>query len=493
MFPKATPVRPDERFCLFPAFREKPNRGIKMGHRLAIALLALAASTPAWAATPGWNVSERSGSVTVMHQGASHIAMVDGPIAAGDIVTTGSNGRAVLVRGEEFLVVAPNSRLRVAEPTQETGLVQIFQEAGNVIFRIKRMTLKHFAVQTPYLAAVVKGTTFSVSVTPEGASVQVIEGAVEVQSRDGGASDLVRPGMIAAISARDIGRLKLDGDAHREIVSPKPQAPVATPKANTAPVKVDQIVTAIAEPTRSLSDATGGLVEGNMAAPMQVAMSTMSRQMKASSDEKTSQPAQNLAVPVTTTTTPPLVDNTATATTTGTVTPVTPTATPAVIVVSQAPVAPVDTKAPVSDPVIVVAQAPAPAPTAPVDPAVVVVAQAPAPVADPAVVVAQAPAPSPAPAVVAQTPAPVAVVAQAPVPTPAPAVVAHTPAPAIIVATNNQNGNNGNGNAFGNNNPNGKGNGNAFGNNNPNGNGNGNAFGLLKNAKLTAIIAALAR
>jgi ferric-dicitrate binding protein FerR (iron transport regulator) len=39
----------------------------------------------------------------------------------------------------------------------------------------------------------VKGTTFSVTVSPTGASVQVIEGAVEVATNDGGARQLVEP------------------------------------------------------------------------------------------------------------------------------------------------------------------------------------------------------------------------------------------------------------------------------------------------------------
>src|SRR3546814_1605096 len=68
----------------------------------------------------------------------------------------------------------------------------IVESAGNIVFSIKKKLTPHFGVQTPYLAAVVKGTTFSVTVDGTGASVQVVEGAVEVSTLDGGARDLIR-------------------------------------------------------------------------------------------------------------------------------------------------------------------------------------------------------------------------------------------------------------------------------------------------------------
>jgi FecR protein len=237
---------------------------------LSVAVLALLSTTPAWAATPGWSVSERSGSVSVLHNGIGHIAIKDSFISTGDIIATGVNGRAVLVRGEEFLVIAPNSRLRIADPEQTGGLVQIMQDAGNVIFRIKRMTMQHFAVKTPYLAAVVKGTTFSVSVGPEGASVQVIEGAVEVATADGGAHDLLRPGMVAAVSARDMGRLKMDGDSPHDIVSPNAPAPAPETQDSVMPASAD-IDAPVMEPAQSVAELTGGLVEGNAAATLMMA------------------------------------------------------------------------------------------------------------------------------------------------------------------------------------------------------------------------------
>src|SRR3546814_7909473 len=83
-----------------------------------------------------------------------------------------------------------------------------------------RFLSPHFGVQTPYLAAVVKGTTFSVTVDGTGASVQVVEGAVEVSTLDGGARDLILPGAIATVGATDHSVLKVQGETTKSIKSP---------------------------------------------------------------------------------------------------------------------------------------------------------------------------------------------------------------------------------------------------------------------------------
>src|SRR3546814_6588562 len=88
-------------------------------------------------------------------------------VCSSDLIT-GPNARAVLVRGEEYAIVAPNTRLEIADPAKSGGLWQIVESAGNIVFSIKKKLTPHFGVQTPYLAAVVKGTTFSVTVDGTG-------------------------------------------------------------------------------------------------------------------------------------------------------------------------------------------------------------------------------------------------------------------------------------------------------------------------------------
>ena len=131
--------------------------------RALFAVLAATCSTPALAGPAGWSISEASGPVTIARAGISKVATRGSAVTPGDVVTTGRGGRAVLVRGTEFMMVAPASQLRLPAEEQATGVTRVIEEFGNVVFMIKKKMTPHFEVRTPYLAAVVKGTTFSVT------------------------------------------------------------------------------------------------------------------------------------------------------------------------------------------------------------------------------------------------------------------------------------------------------------------------------------------
>jgi hypothetical protein len=240
--------------------------------RLGLIIATMFASGAAYAGTPGWTISESAGQVSVLSTGVVKVAVRGGALATGDFVTTGANGRAVLVRGEEYLVVAPNSRIRVADPAKSGGMTQIIEHFGNVIYKIKKMTMPHFAVETPFLAAVVKGTTFSVTVTEKGASVQVVEGKVEVATRDGGASYMALPGDIGSVSAGAPASLNVQGRETRTIQSTMPatDAPKREPiaaslgdLADDSQPAVTVIAEAVGEGPVRLDAVSDGMVKGD--------------------------------------------------------------------------------------------------------------------------------------------------------------------------------------------------------------------------------------
>ena len=254
------------------------------------AFSGLLLSTSALAGTPGWTLSEASGPVTVASSGLIRVASRGATLNAGDVIATGAKGRAVLVRGQEYLVVAPGSQIKVADPAKSGGMTQIIEQIGNVVYKIKKMTMPHFAVETPFLAAVVKGTTFSVTVTERGASVQVLEGRVEVETRDGGARYLVLPGDIGSVAGTAPGRLNVQGRETRAIDSPtaggsvaaptaqilqaEPAAaaePAATTDVHAEPASANApagpvIAETVSEPPVVLTAETGGMVSGSLLA-----------------------------------------------------------------------------------------------------------------------------------------------------------------------------------------------------------------------------------
>ena len=210
---------------------------------LLAGMLMATASSGALAQSLGWRVSETSGQVTIRRGAEARPAQRGAALAAGDRVETGANGRAVLVHARDFVTVAGNSRVAVPNAEEATGLTKLMQSLGNAVYRIQKLGTPHFGVKTPYLAAVVKGTTFSVTVDGAGSSLQVTEGLVEVATPDGGARDLIRPGAVAMVAAADVFRLQVRGDANRTIDSPARS--VGTPAA-AAPVPT--VVVALSTP-----------------------------------------------------------------------------------------------------------------------------------------------------------------------------------------------------------------------------------------------------
>jgi hypothetical protein len=391
---------------------------MRLGRSLSFAVAMLASGT-AFAGAPGWSISESSGQVLVVSTGVVKAAVRGGGVATGDIINTGRNGRAVLVRGEEYLVVSPNTRIRVADPAKSGGFTQIIEDFGNVIYKIKKMTMPHFAVETPFLAAVVKGTTFSVTVTEKGASVQVTEGRVEVATRDGGASFMVLPGDIGSVSANAPATLNMQGRENRTITSPTPAAATAavTASVNNQAVAPDQVQMSgkidspVGEGAVDLSAMSEGMVMGDSS------MKAMTSMMKMAAMET------------------PVPPPTPTAAETGT-SVVTATA---VILVETAPTALPPTPADVAQ------SGDQPPPAGPPQPVAALPPPAPAATIDPIEVIAAPPAPTPTVVPLPPTPAPPVDLAPVPlppapqpsaepVPAPLPPTPAVEPAPAPVTS-----------------------------------------------------------
>src|ERR1700710_177374 len=128
--------------------------------------IALFFASSALAQAPAWHVSETSGDVRIVENGRAHPAARGALVPEGAIVATGAGARAVIVRAHDYVVVSPASRVRVPTFQQQggSGLIQMITDAGTALFRIQHQATPHFGVQTPYLAAVVKGTVFTVTV-----------------------------------------------------------------------------------------------------------------------------------------------------------------------------------------------------------------------------------------------------------------------------------------------------------------------------------------
>jgi hypothetical protein len=196
--------------------------------RMFVLLVALTSSAAAARADDAsWQIGKSSGDVWVVSQGAQPAALGDqAEIKAGDVIRTGRTGRVLLKRGEETILVAPNTEVGIPKKPQDGLSTTILQKAGSILLSVEKRNENHFEVETPYLAAVVKGTQFRVDVDRSGARVNVVRGQVEVADFRSGQIAQVMPGQLARVSLGAVGGISLSGPgSHLPIVNGRPRPP----------------------------------------------------------------------------------------------------------------------------------------------------------------------------------------------------------------------------------------------------------------------------
>jgi len=174
-------------------------------HKFFAAALALAAATFAGEANAqqaAWRLTEAHGVVRVTQPGqAPSDAQANTALVAGATVTTGAESGATLANGPQRIVMTPNSRMSIAADSSD-AMTRIIQDLGSLLFQVDRRGSQHFRVETPLLAAIVKGTTFTVTAGGAQDTVHVSQGLVEVRAGRNGASQDVPAGATARV-ARD--------------------------------------------------------------------------------------------------------------------------------------------------------------------------------------------------------------------------------------------------------------------------------------------------
>ena len=216
----------------------------RVGMRCAfVAALALGTASGAFAAEDGvWSISKASGEVWVAADGAQQVSLnQDETLKPGNTIRTGRNGRVLLVRGEETILISPNSVVGLPAEKKEGLSTTIIQQAGQILLEVEKRNVKHFEVETPYLAAVVKGTKFSITVGAGSTKVGVLRGQVEVADFRTGQIAQVMPDQAATVFEHGKAGISLSGaGTFNPIEHGKPRAPsierIPVPKSGlTAP------------------------------------------------------------------------------------------------------------------------------------------------------------------------------------------------------------------------------------------------------------------
>ena len=197
---------------------------------IAIGLAFLTGLMSSSALAEGWMVARVTGRAWIVTTGAQPVAATTGmAVNPGATVATTSNGRAMLTNGRDSVVVSPNTVL--ALPPDAGGRTTVLQQSGQIEVDVQRRSSGRFAVETPFLAAVVKGTRFTVRVSARGADVEVEEGHVEVANLETGQVADVLPGQRAGVDlGRAGGRLGVGGaGALPAVRQGEPRVPILAP------------------------------------------------------------------------------------------------------------------------------------------------------------------------------------------------------------------------------------------------------------------------
>jgi hypothetical protein len=210
-------------------------RAVHHVSRVLTAAFILATASVAFAADGGdWTVSKSSGEVWLSASGVQQASLKqEDVLKPGDTISTGRTGRVLLTRGEEAILVSPNSVIGVPAQKTEGLSTTIKQQAGSILLDVEKRNVKHFEVETPYLAAVVKGTQFRVTVNAGKTTVDVVRGQVEVADFKSGQIAQVMAGQHATAFASGKTGLSLGGSG---VLAPIEQGKPRAPSVERVPV-----------------------------------------------------------------------------------------------------------------------------------------------------------------------------------------------------------------------------------------------------------------
>lgn len=174
--------------------------------RTLAAVLLFSLSSAAMAA--GWTADRVRGEVLVESGGGWQQVVRGLEVGDGAHLKTGAGSRVDFSRGKDHFSLGANTAVQIRDAGPDL-MTSVIQTAGTVSVDVERRNVQHFSVQTPFLAAVVKGTKFTVTSNDSGSHVDVDRGVVQVQDS---ANDLVadvRPGQEAGVTAD--APLQIDG------------------------------------------------------------------------------------------------------------------------------------------------------------------------------------------------------------------------------------------------------------------------------------------
>ena len=169
-----------------------------------------------------WTAVRLRGGVFALENGG-WTQLVRGSVVSDDrVIKSAPGGRITLVRGSETIELGSNTTAQISD---RSGFTTVYNHEGTVGIDAEARNVKHFAVQTPFLAAVVKGTAFTVQSSSTASTVTVARGTVEVEDEQNDARVNVAAG--EQVSSSPEAPITPDSVVAAPPDAPAPPAPAA--------------------------------------------------------------------------------------------------------------------------------------------------------------------------------------------------------------------------------------------------------------------------
>jgi hypothetical protein len=203
--------------------------------KVLLALLLSIAGLPL-AAADELTISRLSGSVEITAKGKVIATQLGAKVASPLKVVTGTDGSVRLEHDSAALDIGPNSIVVLPKSSNST-LDKIEQQIGRVLYSVKPRKTRPLVVETPYLVSVVKGTTFSIAVENETATIALLEGSLLISGNGVEEEVLLAPNQKAT---------RAHGERVISVTSVETTPPALPPQANAAaPVQAPQALNAV--------------------------------------------------------------------------------------------------------------------------------------------------------------------------------------------------------------------------------------------------------
>nr|WP_319484058.1 FecR domain-containing protein [uncultured Cohaesibacter sp.] len=183
-----------------------------MIHRIALILFLLLPSGAFAQTTASWTVEKVTGLAYIAEKGVPPIKVRHGSVLApGQTLSTSDRTRLLLSRGKERIQVGPGTIMAIPPAKYiQPGKTLILQQSGQLQLSVNKKDVQHFAVKTPFLTAVVKGTTFTVDVAKNRSNVSVRNGRVEVSDGVTGNTTEITRGQTASVTQNPAGKTQMN-------------------------------------------------------------------------------------------------------------------------------------------------------------------------------------------------------------------------------------------------------------------------------------------